>query len=221
MSRINRILSIVFVVSLSLLLAAALPAGAQDPAPMPQDITWNGMWGSAGNDVYIVGSDGPGSEVIMHYDGAGWSLMSSMTASWLEGVGVRPPTTRGWSLVPSRRLRRRPRGQILHYDGQGWSAMRSGEYENTLKGIWGSGPGDVYAVGEMGTILHYDGSKWSPMESDWEVKPNPMPTGPTWGTTPFSRTFGVPTRNPRARVTSSPSAISARSCTTTARRGRR
>jgi hypothetical protein len=34
-----------------------------------------------------------------------------------------------------------------------------------LLGIWGSGPRDVFAVGNRGTILHYDGSAWSAQTS--------------------------------------------------------
>ena len=36
---------------------------------------------------------------------------------------------------------------------------------NGLSAIWGSGPGDIYAVGGNGTIVHYDGSAWSIMNS--------------------------------------------------------
>src|SRR6185369_14272714 len=30
--------------------------------------------------------------------------------------------------------------------------------------IWGSGPGDVYAVGDAGVIVRYDGNAWSPID---------------------------------------------------------
>ena len=40
--------------------------------------------------------------------------------------------------------------------------MDSGTTED-IESVWGSGPGDVYAVGS--TILHYDGTTWSPMVS--------------------------------------------------------
>ncbi|MSP61801.1 MAG: hypothetical protein EXR72_16000 [Myxococcales bacterium] len=30
-----------------------------------------------------------------------------------------------------------------------------------LYAVWGSGPGNVFAVGESGTILHHDGQKWT------------------------------------------------------------
>jgi cysteine-rich repeat protein len=34
-----------------------------------------------------------------------------------------------------------------------------------LIGVWGSGPEDVFAVGDAGTIVHYDGQDWKPMAS--------------------------------------------------------
>lgn len=32
---------------------------------------------------------------------------------------------------------------------------------NTIRGLWGSGDKDIWAVGDYGTILHYDGKIWS------------------------------------------------------------
>jgi hypothetical protein len=38
---------------------------------------------------------------------------------------------------------------------------------NDLRSIWGSGPNDVFAVGEYGTIQHYDGQQWTGTRSFW------------------------------------------------------
>ena len=32
-------------------------------------------------------------------------------------------------------------------------------------GVWGSGAGDVYAVGDGGDVQHWDGAAWGPMDS--------------------------------------------------------
>ncbi|MBN2529917.1 MAG: hypothetical protein JXR76_26240 [Deltaproteobacteria bacterium] len=37
--------------------------------------------------------------------------------------------------------------------------------QETLWDVWGSGAGDVYAVGDEGLIVHYNGSDWSQMSS--------------------------------------------------------
>lgn len=48
--------------------------------------------------------------------------------------------------------------------GSEWQSMPIPTSDH-LSSIWGSGPCDVFAVGEHGTILHYDGTTWSLMTS--------------------------------------------------------
>jgi hypothetical protein len=56
-------------------------------------------------------------------------------------------------------------GVIEHWDGSRWSAMDSGT-SNDLFDIWGTGQGDVFAVGSNGTILHLGkDSRWTSMAS--------------------------------------------------------
>ena len=46
------------------------------------------------------------------------------------------------------------RGTILrHGVGDTWSVESSGTMAS-LRGIWGTGPNDIYVVGEFGTVLH-------------------------------------------------------------------
>ncbi len=45
-----------------------------------------------------------------------------------------------------------------------WIRVDSGT-THTLEAIHGTGPNDVWAVGQAGTILHFDGIKWSPVDS--------------------------------------------------------
>ena len=62
-------------------------------------------------------------------------------------------------------------GTILHYNGTTWASMTSNTAA-VLYDVWGSGPGDIYAVGTDYTgggnnpaILHFDGTTWSTMSS--------------------------------------------------------
>jgi len=48
------------------------------------------------------------------------------------------------------------------------------------RALWGSGPSDVFAVGDMGMIAHYDGTAWSPMVSPL----NDAELDDVWGTAP-------------------------------------
>jgi hypothetical protein len=51
---------------------------------------------------------------------------------------------------------------LLPCSPQGWSAMTSG-VKDVLYDIWGSGPSNIFAVGESGTILHFNGQAWTTM----------------------------------------------------------
>ncbi len=45
----------------------------------------------------------------------------------------------------------------------GWTWLNPLPQGNNLRALWGSGPNNIYAVGDVGTILHYDGSSWQPL----------------------------------------------------------
>jgi hypothetical protein len=34
-----------------------------------------------------------------------------------------------------------------------------------LRGVWGSAPNDLFAVGELGTLIRYDGTRWNVQSS--------------------------------------------------------
>jgi hypothetical protein len=73
-------------------------------------------------------------------------------------------------------------GGIL-YDGEMWDSMtevegnpwwvwgtsmenlHSGGRGDVTRGVWGSSPSDVFAVGKFGRIRHFDGTTWTEMES--------------------------------------------------------
>jgi hypothetical protein len=139
---------------LSLVLAMGFPILWPTPAqaqgegwewqnPLPQGNDLFGVWGSSGSDVFAVGYGG----TILHYDGAGPSLMPSGTYAYLYGV---------WGSSGSDIFAVGSGGSIVHYDGTAWTPMSSG-MGNYLYGVWGSSGSDVIAVGEGGTILHYSG----------------------------------------------------------------
>jgi len=81
---------------------------------------------------------------VVHWNGAGWTSMTSGTTSDLFAVWA-DTTTDAWAVGTS--------GAIVHWNGTAWAAVPSG-VTNYLYGVWGSGPSDVWAVGETGTTLH-------------------------------------------------------------------
>jgi hypothetical protein len=109
-----------------------------------------GIWGNSSNDVFAVGW-----QIILHYDGNIWTEMKIehyvfLNEVWSsddeDDVYVAGDSTWG-------------RNPILHYDGSTWSEVHNGT--TSLRGIGGSGPNDVFAVGKNGTILHYAGKHYS------------------------------------------------------------
>ena len=57
-------------------------------------------------------------------------------------------------------------GRGISKDGVNWTRLSSVPTIQSLNAIWGSGPHDIYVVGDFGTILHYDGTEWTPETSN-------------------------------------------------------
>ncbi len=47
-------------------------------------------------------------------------------------------------------------GTVVHFDGTQWTAQQSGVTEHLFR-VWGTGPTDVFAVGDHGLVLHRAG----------------------------------------------------------------
>lgn len=56
-------------------------------------------------------------------------------------------------------------GRVLIYDGESAVIRESGVTSESLYGVFGLSPSQVWAVGENGTILYFDGTDWAAMES--------------------------------------------------------
>lgn len=51
---------------------------------------------------------------------------------------------------------------IAHYDGSRWQLVDTSALPRQLPfKVWGSGPGDVWVVGDGGMVLHHDGTAWT------------------------------------------------------------
>ncbi|HZF50090.1 MAG TPA: DUF4215 domain-containing protein, partial [Polyangiaceae bacterium] len=59
-----------------------------------------------------------------------------------------------------------------------WQLHDSGTSEDFVS-VWGSGPNDVFAVGDSGTILHYDGQSWRSVDAKTSEN-----LGGVWGSGP-------------------------------------
>ena len=141
---------------------AVIGAPSTDYVVASEDL--NGVWGSSGSDVFTVGNSG----TILHYDGSGWSPMTSPSSEDLNGV---------WGSSDSDVFAVGNYGAILHYDGDNWTSIVLWLYPlepftGHNKGVWGTSGSNVFLVGHPPTtvhtpsaIWHYDGSNWSQMPS--------------------------------------------------------
>ncbi len=114
------------------------------------------IWLGNKGEISVAGMNG-----LLLFEESGWNNVyfgdNDSIADDVWGVSLTDLFAAGQSGYPSE-------GAIFHFDGKELIKMEI-PISNDLNGIWGTGPDNVYAVGEKGTILHYDGEEWTEMES--------------------------------------------------------
>lgn len=117
------------------------------------------VWGTGPSDVWTVGGDPRDGEgpLVLHYDGTGWERLATGrtqgTLWWVYGFRDGPIFMGGVG------------GVILRYDDGEFTEMAT-PGNDTVFGIWGATPDDVWAVGgasdiEGGFAWHFDGDTWT------------------------------------------------------------
>jgi hypothetical protein len=115
---------------------ARRPAGPAD--------NYNGVWGTSGS-VWVVGD----ASILRCRTLTSCSIDPAPGGGALYGV---------WGSSATNVFAVGAGGRILRYDGSAWSAMTSAT-QARLTRVWGSGPSDVWAIGDS-VLVHYDGSSW-------------------------------------------------------------
>lgn len=121
-------------------------------------IDLRGVWGSSEQDVFVVGfkddSYGPLPQYnfISHYDGVGWTEMSTGDGEWLVGI---------WGSSRNNVFATGTSG-VFHYDGNNWNKIDTG-FEGFYRSVWGSSETDVYLAGS--SLLHFDGEYWTQLDT--------------------------------------------------------
>ncbi|WP_428263550.1 glucosyltransferase-I [Haliangium sp.] len=126
------------------------------------------VWAAGPNDIFAVGWDH-----ILHNDGTGWSPVAAPYAWALRDI---------WGTSGDDYFVVGYEGLIMHYDGAEWNVVESSVWDRSnsyptanLRAVWGSGPNDVYVVGD-GVVLHYDGVEWAAVFDD-----SPYRFNAVWG----------------------------------------
>jgi hypothetical protein len=112
----------------------------QEAQPAAANVSYNGVWAAAPNDVFVVGASND-QGVVVHFDGTAWSAMPAPPTGPLLDVWGTSGTDVYAAGV----------GTILHYDGQSWSEALSASQR--LAGVWAGSPSEVFVAGSGGTVL--------------------------------------------------------------------
>jgi hypothetical protein len=150
--------------------------------PSVAEVDFVDVWGRAANDLYVVGQHpvlqgctaatctwwaGP---FIIHSTGDGnWSEQTIVAPDGGTASFPAPAYVNGIWGTAEEGYAVGDLGIVLHSSGGVWVTGDSGT-SVSLKGISGTGPNDIYAVGAAGTILHSsDGSTWTAQDSGTTV----------------------------------------------------
>ncbi|MBL8918769.1 MAG: vanadium-dependent haloperoxidase [Myxococcaceae bacterium] len=121
-----------------------------------------GVGGTSSTDVWAVGADSGGGPLVLHFDGQ--SLTRHPVA------GLTGPLWWVHAFAPGHAFMGGASSVVLEYrDGAFTRHDTPGLARQTVFGLWGRAPDDVYAVGantsgRSGFIWHYDGASWTAVQ---------------------------------------------------------
>lgn len=141
----------------------------QTPAKAGQWSTISAVWAPSATEVYAAGLHGQ----LLARKGAAWKVLWGLSATdaqgkhwqyWnlhgLWGSGATNIYTVG--VVAADKATSTPhKGSVFRYDGKDFKKSLADLPEIRLGAIWGTGPTDVFAVGQSFNIHHHDGAKWT------------------------------------------------------------
>jgi hypothetical protein len=154
------------------------------------------IWGSAANDIFLVGSDSVRDAVAARYDGHAFSQVARLGVGG-DGTGRFAYFLSVWGTSSADVFAVGPTSAdgilwhpvVAHYDGTSWSRMSLPGDDYSLLDVFGTSSHDVYAVGggtaptgNAGFLLHYDGSQWTEMPIDYPG--NFWHLGAVWASSP-------------------------------------
>jgi uncharacterized protein YjdB len=109
------------------------------------------IWGTSPNEIFVAAASGE----VFRYDGTAWSQHTQLATTLPTVWGT--ATDNIWATGSG--------GQLFRYNGSTWSQVFT-PTSNSIRGIWGTSPLDVFIVGDMcctpfGFGQHWDGSQWA------------------------------------------------------------
>lgn len=122
-------------------------------------VHYNAVWGSAKDNVWIVGDQG----MVLAFDGRQWQAVPTgsndrLLAVWSPGPGE------AWVADDNR--------TVWHYVSGVWtSTVLGGSGGNQgIAGIWGASPTDIWIVNGKDNVHHYGGSSWVAYPNEFRLE---------------------------------------------------
>jgi photosystem II stability/assembly factor-like uncharacterized protein len=135
----------------------------------------HGIWGRGKDDIYLVGNDhtndgcGKGDDHCMGYTPRGAVLHSTDGGKTWSHETTKTVPHAIWGTGPHRFIAGSAELELhdtLHHVDDDDETTDSAPIDKYMFALWGTGPGDVFAVGTEGTILHTtDARTWTPKAS--------------------------------------------------------
>lgn len=138
----------------------AAPPDIWNPVSLPTqgDYVVTDIWAWDASNVFVTGIEGGVRAVVYRFDGLQWSRS-------YEGPG---PGSSGlyaiWGSSPKNVVAVGPDTRIVRFDGQTWTEETAPVGTVNLRGVHGTAPDNVFAVGDR-TVLRYNGANWSVFRS--------------------------------------------------------
>jgi hypothetical protein len=166
--------------------------------------TLSGLGGTDASNIWAVGASG----FTQHFNGSAWTSVARKSGFLITSICSGPPKSTLWAVGVSGSLLSvsdaqvtlsnqsglpilgvwasgptdvwaATIGTVLHYDGDDWTNAYVAD-DDSMSGIWGSGPSNVFTVGRDGDIARFNGSSWTTAEIN-----------PSLGATGYQAVFGI------------------------------
>lgn len=116
----------------------------------PTVLNLTGIWGSGPNNIWAIGEQ----RTVLRYDGSRWTAVLDVPTG-IDNIRGIWGTPGGMVFLVGNFGSITSTAVTAIYDGSKWSTIPEGS-SGSFWGVWGSGPGDVWLVGDL-TISHYTG----------------------------------------------------------------
>ena len=143
------------------------------------DLCLTAVWGTAGSDqVYVSGwqafAVGIAGFTVFRYQNGDWNNPERLSGSGRLLAGWSGNES-GFYAVGGLGLVIRSESNFEEYQDI------SPDTSNELNGVWGSGPNNLFVVGDGGIFLHYDGTTWTVLHQGTNAPLNVVCLNAVWG----------------------------------------